>query len=307
MSKRRWPRLATTLLLGCGLALAAQAVPPSVESVRALHQALGSERYTRDAMTQIEQQHADSIASAPAEQRADKAREHEAVSALLRELMAWPKLEPLAIEAFRSQLEAGDVVALRTFLASPAGRLYVDKYTPAVLQGTIESMALAGERAEMISVAVFDDGELPPPMVAPAAPETAREKAAASLINGFARSQFELQMAEMNTAMQDQLRALAPALGITDQARLQQELDAFASAFREDANVEAYMRPLVAALATQMDEDELKRLGQAFSDPGWKALEAKLDKANAAFQTALEADMQQRVLPRLIEATQVTK
>ena len=104
---------------------------------------------------------------AEGEARAAKAREHERVSAALRKLMAWEQLEPMAVTAYQAHLEAADVAALQRFLATPAGRLYVDNYTPAILQGTMASMALAGERAELVSMAVFDEGEMPAAMPAP--------------------------------------------------------------------------------------------------------------------------------------------
>ncbi len=303
MVTRLLPRLAATLVLALGLHAVAVAEPASVEAVRALHDALGSERYTRDAMAQLEQQHADAIADvADGDARAAKAREHERVSAALRELMAWKQLEPLAIEAYRAHLDAADVASLRAFLATPAGRLYVNKYTPAVLDGTMTSMALAGERAELVSMAVFEGTPLPRAMSPPPPPSGPRARAAATLVEAFAREQFALQMSEMSGAMQDQLRVLAPALGLSADTRIDAQLDAFADAFRRDANLDAYMAPLVNALATQLDEAELMSLATAFAEPGWKRLEAKLDRANEAFQEALETDLEERIIPRVLDA-----
>ncbi|MCB1889881.1 MAG: DUF2059 domain-containing protein [Rhodocyclaceae bacterium] len=303
MSTRLLPRLAATLLLALGLQAGAHAEPASAESVRALHEALGSARYTREAMDQLERQHAAAIANvAEGEARAAKAREHERVSAALRKLMAWEQLEPMAVTAYQAHLEAADVAALQRFLATPAGRLYVDKYTPAILQGTMASMALAGERAELVSMAVFDEGEMPAAMPAPPAPVGKREQAASALVDAFAREQFALQMREMDSGMKEQLRLLAPALGLDDDAEIEAKLDAFAAAFRADANFDAYMRPLVGALAAQLDETELAALSTAFARPEWKALEAKLDRANEAFQEALDTDLQQRIIPGVLKA-----
>jgi hypothetical protein len=56
-------------------------------------------------------------------------------------------------------------------------------------------------------------------------------------------------------------------------------------------------------LAGQRTESELNRLSQAFAKPEWKVIEEKFELANKAFQEALSVDLQQRIMPLILDAS----
>jgi hypothetical protein len=255
-------------------------------------------------MKEIEEQHGASVAmEEDPERKKVKQRQHEKVAELLRKEMTWQKLEPIAVETYSKHLQEEDTQAMLAFLATPAGQDFTLKYMPALVTGIIGARELAGQRTELIWAALFEGKPYPEPMNSPKKPKDATELAAQSLIERSGRAMFAQRISEMDAVIQQQLRVFGPTLGISTPQQLESKLADFSKAFRNDANFNAYMQPFVTALSAVLTESELNRLSQAFAKPEWKVIEEKFELANKAFQEALSVDLQQRIMPLILDAS----
>jgi hypothetical protein len=267
-----------------------------------MFQALKVEQQLKQAMALLEEQHAATVTQEiDPEKKATKQHQHELLVELLRQEMSWEKCEPMAIEAYTKHLQRQDVDAMNRFLGSTDGKVYVEKYLPAVIKGTMASMQLAGERVDLIHAAMTNEEiPLPEPMSAPGATDDPQEVIARKIIKTFGREKFEKQMAELSTSVEKQMRMLGPLQNLDDKDDLDKFIAEMSAAFKKDAHFDAYMQPIANELAANLSEKELKGLFQAFSKPAWKSLTSKMEAADIELRGVIGKYMQEQVMPKII-------
>ena len=150
MNKRILP-----VLLLCGsIALAAESVsppstaqsgPPSEASIKQLLEVAQSRKLVDSVMTQMDNLMEQSIAQAtqgqkiPPKIQKEIDRQHAELTAMMKDLLAWNKLEPLYVRVYQKTFSQQEVDGMLAFYRTPAGQAVIAKM-PAVMQNTIEEM-----------------------------------------------------------------------------------------------------------------------------------------------------------------------
>jgi hypothetical protein len=299
----RLTQLLLTLLIGACLSLTANADSAIADELRTMFQVLETEQQLIQVTTMLEQQHAATVAQeTDPEKKAIKQRQHDAVAELLRQEMSWEKFEPMAIETYAKHLEKQDVEAMNDFLGSTEGKVYVKKYLPALMRGTMVSVTLAGERADLIHAALTNkETPLPEPMSAPETTDDSHQLIARKILTTFRRKAFDKQMAELSGHMEEQMRMLGPMQGIIDKDEMDKFIAEFSVAFEQDANFDAYMLPIANELTANLSEKELNGLFHVFTKPEWKSLETKTEAADGELKSVIGKYVQEQVMPKIFK------
>ncbi|HEY2138984.1 MAG TPA: DUF2059 domain-containing protein [Chthoniobacterales bacterium] len=145
-------RMLFILLLGGSMAFAANdnssptpAKPPTDASIKQLLEVAQARKLVDSVMKQMDNLMEQSIAQAtqgqkipPKVQKEIDARRAE-VTAMMKELLDWTKLEPLYVRVYQKTFSQEEVDGMIVFYKTPAGQAVIAKM-PAVMQHTIEEM-----------------------------------------------------------------------------------------------------------------------------------------------------------------------
>jgi hypothetical protein len=150
MFKRIFP----ILLLSGSIALAADnssptspapAKPPSEASIKQLLEVAQSRKLIDSVMAQMDNLMQQSIAQAtqgqkiPPKVQKDIEARHGEMTAMMKELLDWSKLEPMYVRVYQKTFSQQEVDGMIAFYTTPAGQAVIGKM-PAVMQNTIEEM-----------------------------------------------------------------------------------------------------------------------------------------------------------------------
>jgi hypothetical protein len=294
--------LLLTLMMGVSVSFTAGADPASAESLRTMFQTLELDRYSSDIMKILEQQLAATVAQEKdLKKRESKKHRQQLIVKKLRQEMDWKKIEPLAIEPYGKHLQEDDVQSMNNFLSSSVGKIYVKKYIPVSINGSTKVLKLTQERADLLYSALINNTPLPIPMSVPDISKNPRAITARKIINILARDKFEKQISEISLSLEKNLQALGPFQNQLDKAGLDDFVAKYTEAFKRDAIFDAYMHPIVNELSTNLTENELNILLQAFSKPNWQRLVTKIEVANTEFEKLLNAHMKEHITPLIMK------
>jgi hypothetical protein len=131
-------------LLGCALALPAQAAPPSDASIATLLSVTQSNKMLDTMYASMEQSIRQGMQAAAGNRTLtpEQARIMELAPArlasLMREEMSWAKMEPMVVQIYRESFDQAEVDGLIAFYQSPVGQSFVAKM-PVVMQRSMEA------------------------------------------------------------------------------------------------------------------------------------------------------------------------
>lgn len=131
-------------LLGCTLALPAQAAPPSDASIATLLAVTQSNKMLDTMYASMEQSIRQGMQAAAGNRTLspEQARIMELAPArlanLMREEMSWAKMEPMVVQIYRDNFDQAEVDGLIAFYQSPVGQSFVTKM-PVVMQRSMEA------------------------------------------------------------------------------------------------------------------------------------------------------------------------
>lgn len=238
---------------------------PTVDaSLRALFASLKVDRVCSDALQEIEARFAGRF----------EGQKRTSLATFLRNELAWSKIEPRAIEAYRKHFSTTDIDAYQEILRAPFGAIYVDKFIPAFTTAFVRLNAMIDQRVDLIVDAISDETPLPGPMPVPA-PANSREQAARAFVSTAVRDAYDAQMA-----------------GMASNLAGHENGDAIIAAIRDDMSFEAYVVPLGAELAASMSEADIVTLHRDWNRAEWQALLQKQRSAERDFRIAFQGALQ---------------
>jgi uncharacterized protein len=147
-------RILSVLLLCGSIAMAAENAsppsaapsgPPSEAAIKQLLEVANARKLVDSVMTQMDNLMQQSIAQAtkgeniPPKVQNQIDRERGEMTAMMKELLDWSKLEPLYVRVYQKTFTQQEVDGMVAFYKTPAGQAVIAKM-PAVMQNTIEEM-----------------------------------------------------------------------------------------------------------------------------------------------------------------------
>ncbi|MDQ1834268.1 hypothetical protein [Massilia scottii] len=295
---------ARTLAQACIVMLAvahgAHAAPATEESLRRYFEIAKSERMIGtaiDAMFEIEAR--EWQAESDPKKKAELKARFERTSAIIRQQVAWNKIEPVAIESYQKHLQESEVQELLVQAQSPLGQMIINKVTPALLkQPPVVALHLARRIEELRE---RKDGSVPPPVALPQPPAGSKEALALALMLDWpgARDDFNKNMADIETRGLE----MAAAFDSEATAGIGEEVRRFSKAIRNEIKFEEMAAIEARMIAGELNETEMAALIEEHKNPARAAQRIKIAQADAELMTRMSAAMQSGdVLKQLADA-----
>lgn len=123
----------------------APANPPSEASVKQLLEVMQARKLVDSVMAQMDTLMLQAVAQAaqgktiPAKVQKDIDRQRAEMIAMMKELLAWEKLEPIYVRIYQKSFTQQELDGMLAFYKTPAGGAVITKM-PAIMQNTMEEM-----------------------------------------------------------------------------------------------------------------------------------------------------------------------
>ena len=163
--KNKIKLLALTLVLSSSQVFA-QAVKPSVESIKEVFALTNSRAMLNNVQSQVDGMMKNMMQQSMKDQKVSAAQQkvlekfQAKVIAIQKEELNWDKMEPMFLEIYGNALTQEDVDGMITFYKSPAGQSFINKM-PVIMQQTMISMqkllAPMMEKMKVVSQEFMED------------------------------------------------------------------------------------------------------------------------------------------------------